>query len=273
MHVGRLSDPLLLQGEAPAGPSAVRPDPLARHYAVNTPRPKRSYQAPRALSQAEILATIDDFANCATRARRAGVDGVEIHGASGYLPMQFLSTNTNLRTDAWGGTMERRAAFLLACVDAMIAATSRDFVAVKVSPGWTVNDVFDDDAPATYSHVVRELSRCGIAYLQFADMSVGWDVCGTLAPLFEGPVMLYNGFTRRTGADAVRQGRAQLVAFGQAFIANPDLVERLRNNQPITRPRVETYYTQGEEGYTDYPVYADADEQSMQSPDEPLVPV
>ena len=273
MHVGRLSDPLMLDGAQPIGPSAVQPDPLARQYTINCPRPKRPYPTPRALGHDEILGVIDDFRDCAVRAERAGFDGVEIHAASGYLPMQFLSTNTNLRDDAWGGSIEKRAAFLLACVDAMIAATSPGFVAVKLSPGWTFHNVFDDDAVATYSHVVRELSKRGIAYLQLGDYAVGWDVYGTLRPLFDGPVMFVAGFTQPSAAAAIAEGRADLIGFGQAYISNPDLAERYRNSWPINRPQVETYYTQGAEGYTDYPVYADSDPAQLQPVDAPPTPL
>lgn len=169
MHVGRLSDPLMLKGEQPMAPSAVRPDPKARHYTVNCPRPKRPYPEPRAMTHAEVLRTIDEYARSAALAKQAGFDGVEVHAASGYLPMQFLSTNSNVRTDEWGGSVEKRAAFLLAVVDAMIAATDPGFVAVKIGPGWTFHDVFDDDPVATYTHVVKELSKRGIAYLQIGN--------------------------------------------------------------------------------------------------------
>ncbi len=273
MHVGRLSDPLLLDGEQPIGASAVQPDPLARHYTINCPRPKRPYPQPRALTHAEVLGVIDDFRDCAVRAKCAGLDGVEIHAASGYLPMQFLSTNTNLRQDEWGGSIAKRCAFLLACVDAMAAATKPGFVAVKISPGWSFHNVFDDHPIATYSHLVKALSARHIAYLQIGDFAVGWDVYATLRPLFEGPAMFVAGFTRSSAAAAVHDGGAELVAIGQGFISNPDLVERFRNGWMINRPHVATYYTQGAEGYTDYPVFADSDPEQLQPVDAAPIPI
>lgn len=273
MHVGRLSDPLMLDGEQPIAPSAVQPDPKARHYTVNCPRPKRPYPEPRAMTHAEVLGVIDEYARSAALARQAGFDGVEVHAASGYLPMQFLSTNANVRTDDWGGSVEKRAAFLLACVDAMIAATDPGFVAVKIGPGWTFHDVFDDDPIATYTHVVRELSKRGIAYLQIGNYGMEWDVYGTLRPLFEGPAMFVAGFTRQTAAATIASGSADMIAFGQAYISNPDLAERYRDGLDITRPDIATYYTQGAEGYTDYPVHADTDPRRLQPVDAAPTPL
>lgn len=273
MHVGRLSDPLMLGGEQPVAPSAVRPDPLARHYTVNCPRAKRPYVEPRALSHLEVLGVIDEFRGCALRAERAGFDGVEIHAASGYLPMQFLSTNTNVRSDDWGGSVEKRCAFLLACVDAMTTATRPRFVAVKISPGWSFHDVFDDDPVATYTYLVKALSNRSLAYLQISDYNVGWDVYGILRPLFEGPAIIVGGFTRASAATAVHKGNADLVAMGQAFISNPDLVERFQNGWMINRPDIGTYYTQGAEGYTDYPVYANRLPEQLQPLDATPAPL
>ena len=257
----------------PIAPSAVQPDPTARHYTVSCPRPKRPYPEPRALTHAEILGVIDDYRRCAMLAQQAGFDGVEIHAASGYLPMQFLSTNTNLRTDQWGGSVEKRAAFLLACLDTMIAATSPGFVAVKIGPGWTFHDVFDDHPVATYTYVVRELSKRGIAYLQVGNYGMDWDVYGTLRPLFDGPAMFVAGYTRQSAAAAINAGGADMIAFGQAYISNPDLAERYRHGQDITRPDIATYYTQGAEGYTDYSVFADTAPERLQPVDSPPTPL
>ena len=274
MHVGRLSDPLLLPGNAtPIGASAVQPDPKARHYTITCPRPKRPYPTPRALEHHEVLGVIDDFKRATENAVRAGFDGVEVHAASGYLPMQFLSTNTNLRTDDFGGSIEKRANFLLSCVDAMSEVKGPGYVAVKISPGWTFHNVFDDDPIATYTHVVRQLSKRNIAYLQIGNYGMDWDVYGILKPLFEGPAMFVAGFTRLSGATAIAEGKADMIAYGQAILANPDLAERYRKGWTINRPDVSTYYTQGAEGYTDYPFYADRDRDQQLPVDSAPVPI
>ena len=273
MHVGRLSDPLLLDGAQPIAPSTVQPDPRARHYTINCPRPKRPYPEPRAMTHAEVLGTIDAYRDCAVLARQAGFDGVEIHAASGYLPMQFLSTGTNLRDDAWGGSVEKRAAFLLACVDAIGAATSPGFVAVKFSPGWTFHNVFDDDPVATYSHALRELSRRGIAFVELGNYGMDWDVYGTLRPLFDGPAMFVAGFTRQSAAATLNRGAADMIGFGQAYIANPDLADRYRHGHDLNRPDITSYYAQGAEGYTDYPVFAASDPARLQPVDAAPTPI
>ena len=273
MHVGRLSDPLMLDGAQPVSASAVQPDPKARHYTISCPRPKRPYPQPRALAHAEVLGVIDDYAKCAALARQAGFDGVEIHAASGYLPMQFLSTNTNLRTDQWGGSVENRAAFLLACADAMTATTEPGFVAVKIGPGWTFHNVFDEDPIATYTYVVQELSKRSIAYLQIGNYGMDWDVYGTLRPLFDGPAMYVAGFTRQSAAAAINSGGADMIAFGQGYISNPDLAERYRDGLDITRPDIATYYTQGAEGYTDYSIHAETSPDRLQPVDAAPTPI
>ena len=277
MHNGRLSDPLILPGQAqPLAPSAVQPDPESRQYTVNCPRPKRTYPVPKAMSLVDIQVTIDDYRQATQRAVEAGFDGVELHAASGYLPHQFLSTNVNLRQDAYGGSVENRARFLLETVDAMIAVNGPEFVAVKISPGWTFHNVFDDDPIATFTHVTRELSKRRIAYLQVGNYGMDWDVYGTLRPLFDGPFMVVGGFTRASANAVIANGSADLVAFGQAYIANPDLAERYRDGLPINRPQIATFYSQDAQGYTDYPAYQsgqdDADLLPVDSAPTPINP-
>ncbi|WOF43292.1 alkene reductase [Sphingopyxis indica] len=272
MHAGRISDTLLLNGEAPVAPSAVAP-PLNEPYSSPWPKVKRAYPTPRELSHQDVLKTIDEYRASAVLAQKAGIDGVEIHAAAGYLPMQFLSTNANLRTDEWGGSIERRSAFLLAVVDAIAAATSPGFVSVKVSPGWTFNQVEDTDPVGTYSYLVRELSKRSIAYLHVGNYGMDWDVYGTLRPLFDGPMIVNAGFHRAAAAAMIGAGGADLTAFGQHYIANPDLVERYRNDWDVSRPQLATYYTQGYDGYTDYPVYAESDPATRQGADLPVNPI
>jgi N-ethylmaleimide reductase len=277
MHNGRLSDPLILPNQAdPIAPSAVQPEPTARHYTINCPRPKRGdpYPTPREMTVQDIQQTIKDYQDATRRAVDAGFDGVELHAASGYLPHQFLSTNVNLRTDDYGGSVEKRARFLLDTVDAMIKVKGPEFVAVKISPGWTFHNVLDTDPVATFTYVTKELSKRKIAYLQVGNYGMEWDVYGTLRPLFDGPFMVVAGFTRATAAAMVTAGGADLVAFGQAFISNPDLAQRYRNGWPINRLDYDTFYTQGAEGYSDYPAYSDsADMQSMLPSDSAPLPV
>jgi N-ethylmaleimide reductase len=274
MHVGRLSDPLILpDGMDPIAPSAVQPNPTARHYTINCPRPKRPYPQPRAMQHADILRAIDEYQQAARLAVQAGFDGVEIHAASGYLPMQFLSTNTNQRTDEFGGTVERRAAFLLACVDAIAAAAGPSFVAVKVSPGWSFHDVFDDDPAATYGYVAAQLSKRRIAYLQVGNYGMTWDVFGAMRCRFEGPLMAVAGFTRQSAAQLIGAQGADLVAFGQAYLANPDLPDRYQSGRGINRPNITTYYTQGAAGYTDYPCFAQSDPAALLPVDSSPTPI
>jgi len=279
MHNGRLSDPLILPNQAdPIAPSAVQPDPIARHYTITCPRPKRGqpYPVPRAMTVEDIQQVIKDYQQATRRAGDAGFDGVELHAASGYLPHQFLSTNVNLRNDDYGGSIEKRSRFLLYALDAMIAVNGASFVSAKISPGWTFHNVFDTDPIATFRYVTQQVSKRRIAYLQVGNYGMDWDVYGTLRPLFEGPFMVVGGFTRASAAAMVSAGGADLVAFGQAFLANPDLAERYRNGWPINRPRIDTFYTQGAEGYTDYSFHGETVNAESQLPCDsapmPLIP-
>ena len=265
MHAGRVTDHLLLDGREPVAPSAVQPDPTLTY--TRCPRAQMPFPPPHALTTREVYDVIDEFKRATEFAVRAGFDGVELHGANGYLPIQFLSTNTNLRDDEFGGSIERRAHFVLACVDAMASVRGPAYVAVKISPGSTAQGVFDEDPIGTYTHLTRELSKRGIAYLQLQSGRLDWDVYTTLRPLFDGPLIAVRALTRPSAALMIADGRADLAAFGQMFLANPDLVERFRNGWPLNEPKLETYYSQGEAGYTDYPTFAQGDPAAMLPPD------
>ena len=267
MHCGRLSDPLLLpDGADPVAPSAIRPaaDGL---YTLNCPRPNRPYPQPRALTTAEVRDVITGYARATANALDAGFDGVEIHAGNGYLPMQFLATNVNLRDDDYGGSIAGRCHFILDLADAMSAVAGAGRIGVRLHPGQSFADVRDDDPQATFIYLAAELSRRRIAYLHLSRRLVGWDVTGTARRLFGGAIIGGGGFNRQSAGEAVSEGRIDCAAFGQAFLANPDLVERYRQGWTINRPDLATYYTQGAEGYTDYPAYAARDPERQSPPD------
>lgn len=258
MHNGRLTFPEFLpDGATPVAPSAVQPDPAFRGYTVNIPRPKRPYGVPRALEIDEVPCVVDEFRQATANAFEAGFDGVEIHAASGYLPMQFLSSNTNLRQDRYGGSVENRARFLMELVEAMSAVRGAARVAVKLSPGFRFHDVHDADPVETYSHVSRQLSGRGLAYLHVTDTGEyygsGFDVLATVRPLYDGMLLASSGYTRDSGESILGAGRADMIGYGTGFIANPDLPERFRRNAPLQAANPETFYTQGPDGYIDYP--------------------
>jgi N-ethylmaleimide reductase len=262
MHVGRLTDHLMLDGAQAVAPSAVQPDPAASY--PRCPRAIMPFPIPHALTTNEVREVIAGYKRATALAVQAGFDGVEVHSANGYLPVQFLSTNTNLRTDEFGGSVEKRANFLLSCVDAMAEVAGPAYVAVKIAPGTTSQNVFDDDPLATYTHLVPQLSKRGIAYLQLqVGGNLPWDVYDTLRPLFDGPLVAVRGLTRASAAAMLTAGRADLAAFGQMYLANPDLVERYRNDWPVNPPDAATFYSQGPAGYTDYPAYPDGDPAAM----------
>lgn len=253
MHVGRISHPDFLDGGTPVAPSAIAaPGEIFTH---SGPKP---YATPRALDAAEIPSVIATYGRAARLAIEAGFDGVEIHGANGYLPNQFLAPNTNRRTDEWGGSIENRARFLLAATDAAIAAIGAGRVGVRVSPGGSFNDIEDPEAEATYAYVARELDRRTLAYLHLAGTSPGFDVPALIRRNYRGTLMLNGGYDRSRAEADLASGRADLVSFGSTFIANPDLPERLRHGAALNAPDRATFYGGDARGYTDYPALAKA---------------
>jgi N-ethylmaleimide reductase len=262
-HVGRQSHTdLQPNGEAPVAPSAI----AAEGYAF-TKQGEVPFSMPRALALEEIPGIIEEFRTGAERALRAGFDGVEIHGANGYLPDQFLQDGTNKRTDEYGGPIENRARLLLEITQAAISVWGADRVGVRLSPSSTYGSMSDSDPTATFGYVAGQLDRLGIAYLHAVEPRIKGteDVAKGQAPVaaqqlrqkFSRTLIAAGGFTGESAAAIVAAGDADLVAFGRHFIANPDLPERLRRKLPLNRYDRSTFYGGDGRGYIDYPAHAD----------------
>ena len=247
-HVGRISDPSYLAGALPVAPSAI-----AAQGHPSLLRPERPFVTPRALATDEIPGIIAAYRQGAVNARAAGFDGVEIHGANGYLLDQFLQDSTNHRTDAYGGPVENRARLMLAVTDAVISVWGADRVAMHLAPRGDAHDMGDANPAATFGYVARELGRRQIAFI-CARESLGANRLGpALRQQFGG---LYVANENHTGASAeqlLATGEADAVAFGKLFIANPDLPQRFARKAPLNRPDPQTFYAGGPQGYTDYP--------------------
>jgi N-ethylmaleimide reductase len=254
-HVGRVSHPGMQPGGAlPLGPSAIGIEGEMLYTAAG-PVP---FVTPRALGTEEIAGVVEQFAEGARRAYRAGFDGVELHGANGYLIDQFLRDGSNHRTDRYGGTAENRARFLSEVTAAVVDVWGGERVGVRVSPVGAYNGMRDSDPVATFSVAANALNRFGLAYLHVVEpvgeVASGGRISPVLKSIFRGPFIANGGYDGDTGSAAVRGGQADLVSFGTAFLANPDLPERLRAGAPLNEPDRATFYGGGERGYTDYPV-------------------
>ncbi|MFM0130689.1 alkene reductase [Paraburkholderia sediminicola] len=247
-HVGRISDPLFLNGELPVAPSAI---PAQGH--VSLVRPERPYVTPRALELDEIAGVVEAFRKGAENAKAAGFDGVEVHGANGYLLDQFLQDSTNKRTDVYGGPIENRARLMLEITDACIDVWGANRVGVHLAPRRDSHTMGDSDPAATFGYVARELGKRKIAFIA-AREALGDDRLGPqLKKAFGGPYIANEKFTQETAQHVLDAGEADAVAWGQLFIANPDLVRRFATNAPLNKPNPATYYARGETGYVDYP--------------------
>ncbi len=249
-HVGRISDPLFLNGETPVAPSAIRP---AGH--VSLVRPIKEFVTPRALTLEEIPGIIAAYRKGAENALAAGFDGVELHGANGYLLDQFLQDSTNHRADEYGGPIENRARLMLEATDAVISVWGADRVGMHLAPRGDAHDMGDSDSLATFGYVAKELGRRGIAFI-CAREALGDNRIGPkLKEAFGGVYVANEKFTLETGNAALAAGEADAVAFGVPYIANPDLPERFRLGAPLNAPDPSTFYAPGAKGYTDYPFY------------------
>ncbi len=247
-HVGRISDPSLLDGNPPVSASA-----LAAGGYVSLLRPERPYPVPRALETSEIAGIIAAFRQGAVNAKEAGFDGVEIHGANGYLLDQFLQDSTNQRTDAYGGSREKRARLLLEVTDAVIDVWGADKVGMHLAPRADSHDMGDSDRLATFTYVARELGKRQLAFICAREARLADSIGPCIRDAFGGVYIVNENFTGESAAAALADGIADAVAFGKAFIANPDLVARLATGAPLNSWDDRTFYGGGVKGYLDYP--------------------
>jgi N-ethylmaleimide reductase len=217
----------------------------------------QDFAMPRALETGEIPGVITDYAQATRNALAAGFDGVELHSASGYLPMQFLSTGSNRRTDGYGGSLNNRLRFVIETLEAMIqAAGSAGRVGIKISPAMPFNDIHDDDPVETYSALVKAIAPMKLAYLHVLRTPPIPNIFEILRPLYPGTFAAGGAFTRESGDAMLAAGNAELIVFGKPFTSNPDLPERFAANAPLAEPDPTTFYSAGPKGYTDFPPLA-----------------
>jgi 2,4-dienoyl-CoA reductase-like NADH-dependent reductase (Old Yellow Enzyme family) len=247
-HVGRISDPEFLNGQLPVAPSAIAATGNVSHL-----RPQRPFVTPRALEIPEIKGIIEAFRRGAQNAHLAGFDGVELHGANGYLLDQFLQDGSNLRTDEYGGSIENRARLHIECAEAAISVFGPGRVGMHLAPRGDSHGISDSNPHATFTYLARELGKRNLAFLA-AREHIGPDSLGpTLKQTFGGAFVANEAIDQAIGQQLLDEGKADAVAFGKLFIANPDLPARFRKNAPLNRPNPATFYAHDAEGYTDYP--------------------
>lgn len=253
-HVGRISHPSFHEGELPVAPSPIRPE----GETMTASGEMAPFETPRALRTEEIPEIVAQYRHGAECALRAGFDGVEVHGANGYLLDQFLRTGSNNRTDAYGGPVENRTRLLLEVTDAVVDVWGADRVGVRLSPGSTFNSMHDDDPSATFTYAAEQLSQRGIAYLHLVDEEIdGERASAVLRDAFEGTLMVASGYDRESGESALQDDRADLIAYARYFLANPDLPARFALDAELNDWDRDTFYGGGAEGYTDYPALED----------------
>ena len=254
-HVGRISHPSMQPHNAlPVAPSPIRPRGEAYTYIGLKP-----FVTPRALELNEIKGIVEDYRRAAESALKAGFDGVELHGANGYLIDQFLRDGANRRPDRYGGSAANRAHFLLEIVEAVMSVWDATKVGVRLSPMSSFNDMADSDPAATFSHAIQALDERGLGYLHLIETGVETAPDGVrlgakyFRPLFRGHLIANGGYDRLKADAAIGNGTADLVSFGELYLANPDLPQRLLAGGPFNAPDRTTYYSGGANGYTDYP--------------------
>ncbi|MCR9255343.1 MAG: alkene reductase [Alphaproteobacteria bacterium] len=262
-HVGRIAHSSVQPGGAlPVAPSAIRPEGQARTYDG-----KRDFETPRALETEELPGIVEQYRHAARSALKAGFDGVEIHAANGYLLDQFLKDGTNKRTDAYGGSVENRARLTLEVVDAVIAVWGADRVGIRLSPSGKMHMAVDGDPERNFIYVARELGKRGLAYLHVVEPSNPYgdpfdrDVDPQVIRRAFGGTYIANGgygLDKARAEATITSGEAEFIAFGRPYIANPDLPRRLTEGLPLAETDQDTVYSDGPEGYSDYPIYEES---------------
>ena len=252
-HVGRISHPDFHGGDLPVAPSAVAPV-----GDVFTAKGPQKMVTPRALELAEIPGIVAQYRSGAENAKAAGFDGVELHGANGYLLDQFTRDGSNKRTDAYGGSVQNRARLPLEVTQAVIEIWGADKVGYRISPTGSFNSMSDSNPVATFSYLTEQLNRLGIAYLHVVDPAAGGStrISPVLRPKFDRAYIVNGGFNLDSAEAAIRNGETDLVAFGVPFLANPDLPKRFRLKAPLNTPNQATFYAGDDKGYADYPALA-----------------
>ncbi len=254
MHAGRIGH------EAITGLRPVAPSPVTPAGEVYTEAGMKAMQAPRELGTEELARVVGEFVDAAQRAVAAGLDGVELHAANGYLLQQFLSDSTNHRTDAYGGSPQNRARFVVEVATAVAAAIGGERVGIRISPGGTFNDIAETEVEQTYAALLEGLAPLNLLYLHVLEAPDS-DFRSVLLKQWEGPVIMNTGFTGpsdlETAQTVIDSGEADLFAIGRGFLANPDLVARLRTGAALNEPDQATFYAGGAKGYTDYPTLSD----------------
>ena len=247
-HVGRISDPIYLDGKQPISSSAITP---AGHVSLISP--EKSFVTPRELSVDEIQDVVQQYKRGAENAKKAGFDGVEIHGANGYLIDQFLQDSTNHRKDEYGGSVENRMRFMLEVVDAVVSVWGADRVGMHLAPRGDAHDMGDSDLEGLFTKVATELGKRNLAFLCARENHLQEPLGPKMKAAFGGVYIANESFTADSAREAITQGKADAVAFGKLAIANPDLVQRFKKERALNDPDPSTFYGAGPKGYTDYP--------------------
>ncbi|WP_442483811.1 alkene reductase [Aeoliella sp. SH292] len=260
-HMGRISHPDYQGGKLPVAPSAI-----AATGEAHTPTGKKPFVTPHALTREEIASIVGDYAVATRRARDAGFDGVEVHGANSYLIDQFLRDASNHRTDEYGGSIANRLRFLGEVIAAVSDAWSPDRTGLRLSPTMNGNGMGDSDPLALYSQAAEMLNDYHLAYLHVAEAIKPGRlfnpdaprVTPTIRKLYKGVLVANGGYDKASATLAIEESAADAIAFGQSFLANPDLPARFKADAPLNTPNVTTYYSEGPHGYIDYPALANA---------------